>query len=85
MLLLFALVVCLLALGLLALRLLLNKNAEPGTSLRLTDLLMMGSACWAQGTRADLEWRRELERKRAPARASSSDWSAARKSLSGAG
>jgi hypothetical protein len=53
------LVLCPLAAGLLLLRYKLTKESEAGTSLKLTDLLMLGSASWARGTRMDLEWRQK--------------------------
>jgi hypothetical protein len=55
------LVVCPIAAGLLFLRYKLTKESEPGSKLRLTDLLMLASASWTCGTRMDLEWKRPLD------------------------
>jgi hypothetical protein len=43
--------------ALLLLRYKLKKEAEPGSNLKLTDLLLMGSSSWAKGTNMDVEWR----------------------------
>jgi len=56
------LVLCAIVAGLFLLRYKLTKESEAGTSLKLSDLLMLGSASWARGTRMDLGWQKNLER-----------------------
>jgi hypothetical protein len=48
--------------GLLLLRYKLTKESEPGSSLKITDLLLMGSSSWARGTNMDVEWRQNASR-----------------------